>query len=478
MSSQILTALGVAVLATCVSAQVADISPVDNIRFKLNIPESTASTGKGDIFFSLSAPSSYSWVALGQGQGMSGSNMFLMYTSSSGSNVTLSPRTASGHNTPTINAKTEATLLEGSGVSNGVMTANVKCSNCNSWTGGTMDFTAGSGNWIYAYQPSGGPINSDDQSAPIRQHSDQAAFKWDFAKAKGGSSVNPFLTASGTAASTCIPRPASTASPASSSSDASATQQLGAGSENSNQNNQDSSNERPGRSSGGRPPARRQALPYCDDVSSGGSSTGNQNNGFTAIAARGGGNRRKMLIAHGVLAALAFVILFPTGAIAIRLASFPGLVWAHAAFQGMAYLIYIAGFGLGVYLARDLRLLGHHHPIIGIVVLVLVSTQTLSGLVHHRQFKKQPGRTPWSHAHLWVGRIAITLGIINGGLGLRLADASRMSSRGGMVAYGVVAGLMWVVWVAAIVVGERRRAKKQVKYAQPLSEADPATSKP
>lgn len=65
---------------------------------------------------------------------------------------------------------------------------------------------------------------------------------------------------------------------------------------------------------------------------------------------------RNILIAHGTLAALAFVILFPAGAITIRLASFPGVVWFHAAFQAFAYFVYIAAFGLGVYMANNLSL--------------------------------------------------------------------------------------------------------------------------
>lgn len=58
---------------------------------------------------------------------MSGSNIFVVYTSSGGSNVTLSPRTGSGHTMPNFNGDAQVELLEGSGVSNGVMTANVKC---------------------------------------------------------------------------------------------------------------------------------------------------------------------------------------------------------------------------------------------------------------------------------------------------------------------------------------------------------------
>lgn len=114
-------------LASHASAQVASVCPQTDVCFKLNIPESTASSGSGDIFFQISAPNTYSWVALGQGQAMAGSNMFVVYTSADGNNVTISPRSASGHNMPTLNSNTQVELLEGSGVANGVMTANVKC---------------------------------------------------------------------------------------------------------------------------------------------------------------------------------------------------------------------------------------------------------------------------------------------------------------------------------------------------------------
>ncbi|KAL6703824.1 hypothetical protein ACN47E_009043 [Coniothyrium glycines] len=455
------------VLAAPVAAQVANICPSTNVCFGLNIPESTASTGDGDIFFSISAPSTYEWVALGQGQGMAGSNMFIVYTASGGSNVTVSPRTASGYSTPTVNSNTQLTLLEGSTVSNGLMTANIRCSNCNSWSGGTMDFMASSGNWIYAYQPSGGPKNSNDQSASIRQHTGHARFTWQFADAKGGNSVNPLIS-SGTGTSTsggttatqsCIPRPSSTIGSVGA---ASATQT----SDDSRDNDGDDDNRgRPSQWGTAWPTARptdrpsdkrQESLPYCDEVSSGAGS-GNTNAGFTPLNSSGSGNRRMMLIAHAVLASLAFVILFPAGAIAIRLASFPGVVWLHAAFQVFAYLVYIAGFGLGVYMAMEMNLLDHYHPIIGIVVLVLVFLQPFLGFLHHVLFKRYGHRTIWSYAHIWIGRIAVTLGIVNGGLGLKLADSMQMSSRAGMIVYGVVAGIMWLAWVAAMFIGERRR---------------------
>jgi hypothetical protein len=176
------------------------------------------------------------------------------------------------------------------------------------------------------------------------------------------------------------------------------------------------------------------------------------------------GSRSKILIAHGVLAALAFVIFFPVGAILIRLGSFRGVWLAHGIFQFFAYIVYIVAFGLGVYMVNKIpvNLLDRYHPIIGIVVFVLLFFQPILGFVHHLQFKKHSRRTIWSHGHLWLGRIVITLGMINGGLGLLLASDAPVSfrpTRGQIIAYGVVAGIMWLLWVASAVIGERKRSK-------------------
>ncbi|THW57201.1 hypothetical protein D6D20_08156 [Aureobasidium pullulans] len=172
-------------------------------------------------------------------------------------------------------------------------------------------------------------------------------------------------------------------------------------------------------------------------------------------------------IAHGVLASLAFVIFFPFGAISIRLFSFRGLLWFHAIVQVLAYLIYIAAFGIGIYLATQIRRLDHAHLIIGIVLFVLIFFQPFLGYIHHRLFKKYKRRTFWSYAHLWLGRIIITLGMINGGLGLQLAN----NTRKGEIAYGVVAGFVWVVYIISIFVGESKRRRD--RKAAVRAEAEP-----
>ena len=135
----------------------------------------------------------------------------------------------------------------------------------------------------------------------------------------------------------------------------------------------------------------------------------------------------------------------------------------HGLFQIFAYIIYIAAFGIGIWLVNNIpiSLIDHYHPVIGILVFCLLFFQPILGLIHHFQFKKYNRRTIWSYGHLWLGRIVITLGMINGGLGMLLATETGyfVPSRGQMIAYGVVAGIMWLAWVFAAVVGESRRSR-------------------
>lgn len=57
-------------------------------------------------------------------------------------------------------------------------------------------------------------------------------------------------------------------------------------------------------------------------------------------------------IAHGTIMCLAFVIFFPAGSFLIRLGHFKGVVYVHAGIQIFAYLMALAGMGMGVWLAH------------------------------------------------------------------------------------------------------------------------------
>lgn len=58
---------------------------------------------------------------------MSGANIFMIYSNAAGNNVTLSPRLGVGETDPSLTSTANAVLLEGSGIQNGMMVANVKC---------------------------------------------------------------------------------------------------------------------------------------------------------------------------------------------------------------------------------------------------------------------------------------------------------------------------------------------------------------
>ena len=61
--------------------------------------------------------------------------------------------------------------------------------------------------------------------------------------------------------------------------------------------------------------------------------------------------RERVVEAHGITMSLAFVVLFPLGALTIRFMSMRGIVWIHASAQLFAYAVALAGFGMGVWIA-------------------------------------------------------------------------------------------------------------------------------
>lgn len=361
-----------AVLSTC---------PETEVCFSIHIPRESASSGSGDIYLQLSAPTTYSWVALAQGTTMTNANMFLMYSSADGTNVTLSPRNAPEHSMPTRNDAANVSLLEGSGISDGRMTANFRCSNCHEWSSGDMSFSSGSSDWLYAYRQ-GPSIVSDDTNAAISIHDRHGVFQWDLSRATGGSKLNPFTGAAGNTTSN---------SPASVS-------------------------------------------------------------GWERLSAT---VQRRFVQAHGALAAVVFVAIFPTGALLVRLASFSGLAWAHGALQIFGYTVFVAAAGLGIFMASSSDRLQEPHAIIGMVLLAVFFFMPFVGVVHHKVFVKVHKRTWWSYSHIFVGRFGVLLGMINGGLGLQLADAGRSP----MIAYGVLGGLMGIVYCGVVFFGEIRRGK-------------------
>jgi hypothetical protein len=160
--------------------------------------------------------------------------------------------------------------------------------------------------------------------------------------------------------------------------------------------------------------------------------------------------------AHGALASIAFVAILPIGAILVRLASFHGLLWTHASLQIFGYAVFIAAAGIGIFIANGGAYLQEPHAIIGMILLGTLFFMPFLGTIHHKMYKKVQKRTVWSYGHVFTGRAIVILGMINGGLGLRLAAAQRSY----IIVYGVFAGLMGVAYIGTIVFGEYKRSRK------------------
>ena len=104
------------------------VTDEEKVCFTVGIPDSTASSGGGgDIYIQIQGPSTMQWIGLGQGNMMRGANMFIIYADPTETNVTLSGRRATGHSEPQVARDASVFLLDGSGIKDGVMTANIRC---------------------------------------------------------------------------------------------------------------------------------------------------------------------------------------------------------------------------------------------------------------------------------------------------------------------------------------------------------------
>lgn len=261
-----------------------------------------------------------------------------------------------------------------------------------------MDYTDTSANWIWAYKE-GSAEDSDDVSAQLSQHTTMGTTQFNLASATGGDSANPFtVSAEATVSSTSG---------------------SGSGSESGS-----------GSSSSGATGSSSDSMPS---------------------------NYNTVLLAHAVLGPLAFALFFPLGAMAIRALSFPGLLWMHAGWMLFTYTIILATMSLGIWMGIKSDQIDTYHAIIGLVVVGCLFLQPITGLIHHVLYKKVGRPNFATYPHIWWGRIFITLGIINGGLGMKLSGTSKK----GPIIYGVLAGLVWLLWMIIIILAFLKSRKTQ-----------------
>jgi len=201
---------------------------------------------------------------------------------------------------------------------------------------------------------------------------------------------------------------------------------------------------------------KRQTSSTCTSAGSTGNSGSSQDSSFNAA------NKRMMLVtAHATCACLAFAFFFPIGGILIRVADFNNTLWIHSGTQIASYILYTAAVGMGIWCATNPNSgeIRDRHAALGLFLFCLLFFQAPAGWMHHRGYKKNGGRTIWSHIHLWIGRVAITLGIINGGFGFLVTG----TAGGGPIAYIVLATAIWIAYVLSIIYGEHKRRQSVVR---------------
>ncbi|KAF7534680.1 hypothetical protein G7054_g5991 [Neopestalotiopsis clavispora] len=174
------------------------ISPSNDLAFALSVPEDSST----DLYFSLMFPKSVTWGAIGLGTSkMAGSLMLVAYSSSSGDNVTLSPRIASGHSEPVYASDIRIEALDGTGlVDNARYVFLGRCANCRSWDdgkGGSIDVTSKAQSFVYATGPDG-DIRSDALDAPLKMHLNYGTFTLDMVHATTSTATAPSISISNT----------------------------------------------------------------------------------------------------------------------------------------------------------------------------------------------------------------------------------------------------------------------------------------
>jgi Cytochrome domain of cellobiose dehydrogenase/Eukaryotic cytochrome b561 len=129
---------------------------------------------------------------------------------------------------------------------------------------------------------------------------------------------------------------------------------------------------------------------------------------------------------HGLFMGACFVVLFPVGALLLRL-PFRFAFWLHLIWQSCTVIGVLIGFALGIYVSLKNSKSPHlnsAHQGLGIALTLLVLVQPTLGFLHHRTHKQTQSPT-LGKIHRYLGPAIILIGVVNGALGLNFADNRR-----------------------------------------------------
>jgi hypothetical protein len=337
--------------------------------FALNVVPET-----GDIFFHMSAYASvqsnisaFSWMGIGFGSQMKDSFMLIAYPSSNGTGLTISPRIARGHSEPEFQPRvvvekifSDSYAPAANQVAHGIMIAHGVCRNCTQWTRGMLDLENTRQPFIYA-------LGADPGMGSALESDDPGA------GLRRHSFYGHFEGDMTYAVST--------------------------------------------REHGRVPP------PNDPGASPSGVADTNFAFAFSSKAFDTHEDVEWVPILHGVVMSLAFILIFPSGALLMRLLRRMGFLF-HVGVQTIGLLLAIIGLGTGVYISRQYnrsRHFGTGHQTLGLLVFVALLVQAGLGVIQHRVFRRTKQETIFGIVHRFFGPTIIVLALINGGLGLDLA---------------------------------------------------------
>lgn len=137
----------------------------------------------------------------------------------------------------------------------------------------------------------------------------------------------------------------------------------------------------------------------------------------TSQAASGIGSRQRRRNTHGVLNAISWGILMPTGAVIARYlkvfkSADPAWFYLHITCQVSAYIVGLSGFGTGLKLGSDSEGITYDtHRALAIVLVTLATLQVFALFL--RPNKDHKLRFYWNIYHHVVGYVTISISIVN-----------------------------------------------------------------
>ncbi|KAF2149086.1 hypothetical protein K461DRAFT_316000 [Myriangium duriaei CBS 260.36] len=148
--------------------------------------------------------------------------------------------------------------------------------------------------------------------------------------------------------------------------------------------------------------------------------------------------------AHGLLAILTFVIIFPAGVL-VRILDLPNSRKIHGYVQTLGLVCLTCVLCMGVWQAKQVKIkLTEYHPAIGLTVWSLVFLQYCGGFAHYLLWRRDKRHNILGTIHENIGRTVLLMGLTNGALGLHFA---KKLGKGPQIAYGICAITVVVAYI-------------------------------